>query len=104
MNIAKLMKQAQQMQSNMQKLQADLAARTYEGSAGGGAVLAVCGGDQELKSLKLSPDLLKDGDVDLLQDLIVSAVQEASGKAKADAQNEMGKITSSMGLPPGMGF
>lgn len=101
MNIAKMMKQAQQMQSQMQRIQEDLARRTYEATAGGGAVKAVASGDGELKSLTLSPDLVKDaaGDPEMLQDLILTAVREASAKAKADAAAEMAKVTSGLGLP-----
>lgn len=104
MNIAKLMKQAQQMQSNMQKVQEDLAKRTYEATAGGGAVKAVCNGEGHLQALTISPEIIKEGDVEMLQDLILTAVQEASGKAHSEMQKEMGKLTSGMGLPPGMGF
>lgn len=101
MNIAKMMKQAQQMQAKMQQIQQDLAQRSYEASAGGGAVKAVADGTGELKSLTISPDLIKDAatDPEMLQDLILTAVREASAKAKADAAAEMGKITAGMGLP-----
>jgi DNA-binding YbaB/EbfC family protein len=99
MNIAKLMKQAQQMQADMQKMQAELASRTYEVSVGGGAVKAVASGDGELKSLVIAPDLVKGGDVEMVQDLVLSAVQEATKKAKEDAAKEMGKMTSGLGLP-----
>jgi DNA-binding YbaB/EbfC family protein len=99
MNIAKLMKQAQQMQADMQKMQAELALRSYEVSVGGGAVKAVASGDGELKSLTIAPDLVKGGDVEMIQDLVLSAVQEASKQAKEAAAKEMGKMTSGMGLP-----
>jgi len=101
MNIAKMMKQAQQMQAQMQQVQAELAKRTYEATAGGNAVKAVASGDGELQSLTLSPEVIKDSanDPEMLQDLILTAVREASTKAKADAQKEMGKLTSGLGLP-----
>jgi DNA-binding YbaB/EbfC family protein len=101
MNIAKMMKQAQQMQAKVQQIQEDLAKRTYEATAGGGAVKAVATGDGELQSLTISPDLIKDAanDADLLQDLVVTAIREASAKAKADAAAELGKATSGLGLP-----
>ncbi len=102
--MAKLMKQAQQMQASMQKMQEDLGNRLYEGSAGGGAVTATCTGGGDLKSIRISPDIVKDGDVEMLQDLIVTAVTDASGKAKAEAQKELGKLTGGMGLPSGLGF
>ena len=102
MNIAKLMKQAQQMQSNLQKVQEDLAKRSYEASAGGGAVKAVCNGEGHLTALTISPEIVKEGDVEMLQDLILTAVQEAGDKARSEMQREMGKLTA--GLPPGLGF
>lgn len=104
MNIAKLMKQAQQMQANLAKVQEDLAKRSYEATTGGGAVKAVCTGDGSLQGLTISPEIVKEGDVEMLQDLILTAVQEASSKAKDEAQREMGKLTAGMGLPPGMGL
>lgn len=99
MNIAKMMKQAQKMQGDMQRIQEDLAKRNYEATAAGGAVKATVGGDGELKSLFLSPDLLKEGDTEMLQDLIVTAVREASGTAKEEAAKEMGKLTAGLGIP-----
>ena len=83
----------------MQVMQEELAKQTYEGSSGGGAVKAVATGDGELKSLTISPDLLKDGDVEMLQDLIVTAVRDASTKAKNAAQTQMARLTSGLGLP-----
>jgi DNA-binding YbaB/EbfC family protein len=99
MNIAKMMKQAQKMQGDMQRIQEDLAQRSYEASAAAGAVKATVGGDGELKSLILSPDLLKEGDAEMLQDLIVTAVREAGAKAKEEAAKEMGKLTAGLGIP-----
>lgn len=101
MNPLKMMKQAQQMQAKMLQLQEDLARRTYEATAGGNAVKAIASGDGELKSLTISPDLIRDSanDPELLQDMVVTAVREAMSKAKADAAAEMGKLTSGLGLP-----
>ena len=99
MNIAKMMKQAQKMQADMQRMQEELAQQTFEGSAGGGVVKATAGGDGELKSLTISPDLLKGSDVEMLQDLIVTAVKQASDKGKQAAQSQMSKMTSGLGLP-----
>jgi nucleoid-associated protein EbfC len=99
MNIAKMMKQAQKMQGDMQRIQEDLANRNYEATAASGAVKAIVGGDGELKSLTLSPDLVKEGDAEMLQDLIVTAVREASAKAKTEAAQEMGKLTAGLGIP-----
>ena len=103
MNIAKMMKQAQKMQADMARIQEELAKKTFEATAGGGAVKAVANGEGELQSLTISPELLKDGDAEMLQDLIVTAVQEASQTAKKEAQKEMGKLTSGLNIP-GLGF
>lgn len=99
MNIAKMMKQAQKMQSDMQRVQEELALRTYEASAAGGSIKAVVGGDGELKSLTLSPDILKEGDAEMLQDLIVTAVREATLLSKNEATKEMSKLTAGLGIP-----
>ncbi|MDR0533324.1 MAG: YbaB/EbfC family nucleoid-associated protein [Verrucomicrobiales bacterium] len=99
MNIAKMMKQAQKMQADMARIQEELAKKTYEATAGGGAVKAVANGEGELQSLTIDPAILKDGDVEMLQDLIITAVQEASQSAKKEAQKEMGKLTAGMNIP-----
>ncbi|MDR1144773.1 MAG: YbaB/EbfC family nucleoid-associated protein [Verrucomicrobiales bacterium] len=103
MNIAKMMKQAQQMQADMARIQQELAQKTFTATTGGGAVKAVANGEGELQSLTIAPELLKDADVDMLQDLIVSAVQEAGRTAKQTAQKEMGKLTAGLNIP-GLGF
>jgi DNA-binding YbaB/EbfC family protein len=98
MNMMKLMKQAQEMQAKAAKLQTDLAARHYEADAADGKVKAVASGEGMLVSLKIDPALLKDGDAEMLEDLVVTAVREAIEKGKADAAKELGKI-----MPAGMG-
>ena len=98
MNMMKFMKQAQEMQAKAAKLQAELAARHYEAEAAGGKVKAIASGESMLVSLKIDPELLKEGDAELLEDLIVTAVREAIDKGKADAQKELGKI-----MPGGLG-
>jgi hypothetical protein len=104
MNIAKMMKQAQQMQADMQKLQAEVATKTFEGTAGGGAVKATVNGNADLTAIVISPDLVKEGDTDIIQDLVVVAIQEAQKIARDEVQKEMGKITAGMGNIPGLGF
>ncbi|MFZ5806842.1 MAG: YbaB/EbfC family nucleoid-associated protein [Verrucomicrobiota bacterium] len=104
MNIAKIMKQAQRMQDDLKKIQEELAKRTYEGVAGGGAVKAICTGDSDLKSVKISSEVFKDGDAEMLQDLVLTAVREAMAKAKQDAQDKMSNLTAGMELPGGLGF
>src|SRR5271154_5958801 len=98
MNMMKLMKQAQEMQAKAAKLQADLAARQYDAEAAGGQVKAVATGEGQLVSLKIDPALLKEGDAEMLEALLVTAVREAIEKGKADAAKELGKI-----MPAGMG-
>ncbi len=98
-NMMKLMKQAQAMQSNMQKLQADLAERTYEFSSGGGVVKAVAKGDMTIVSLIVDPKAVDPQDVEMLQDLVTSAVNGALKLARESAADEMGKITGGLGLP-----
>ncbi len=97
MNMMKMMKQAQELQAKAAKLQADLAARQYSAEAAGGQIKAVATGEGQLVSLKIDPALLKD-DVELLEDLIVTAVREAIDKGKIDAAKELGKL-----MPAGMG-
>ncbi|MCZ7591056.1 MAG: YbaB/EbfC family nucleoid-associated protein [Kiritimatiellae bacterium] len=99
MNMMKLMKQAQAMQANMQKLQEDLAQREYSFSAGGGAVTAVAGGDMTIKNITVSPEVIDPSDADMLQDLILSAVNGALSTARESAAAEMGKVTGGMNIP-----
>lgn len=99
MNMMKLMKQAQAMQANMQKLQAELAQREYSFSSGGGAVTAVAGGDMAIKSITVSPEVIDPSDVDMLQDLILAAVNGALSNARESAAEEMGKVTGGMNIP-----
>ncbi len=99
MNIAKLMKQAQQMQAEAQKIQADLALKEYQGTSGGGAVTATASGDGNLLRLKIDPAILKEGDVEIVEDLVLSAVRDALEQGRKDASNAMGKLTGGLGLP-----
>lgn len=99
MNVMKMMKQAQELQAKAGKLQAELAAREYSGESGGGMVKAVATGDGTLVSLKLDPSIVKEGEGEMLEDLIVTAVREAVEKGKSDGQKEMGKLTAGLGLP-----
>lgn len=98
-NFGNILKQAQQMQAKMLKLQEELATRTVEASAGGGMVTAVVNGKHELVSLKIEKDVVNADDVEMLQDLIVAAVNEAVRKAVEMAQAEMSKLTGGLNLP-----
>jgi hypothetical protein len=101
MNIAKMMKQAQKMQTDMAKMQEELAQKTYEADAAGGLIKAVASGDGELKSITISPELIKDAadDAEMLQDMIITVVREAVDKGKAEAAEQMGSLTKGMNIP-----
>jgi len=97
-----MMQQVQQMQSQMQSTQADLAKEEVEATAGGGKVTvrANCAGD--VLSIKISPDVVDPNDVEMLEDLVLSGVRQAVEQGKAKAAEELGKVTGGMGLPPGL--
>lgn len=96
----KMLRQVQQMQGKMSKLQAELETETVEASAGGGAVSVVVTGTQKLVSVKI--DEAAAGDVEMLQDLVVAAVNEAMERSKEMAASKMQALTSGLGLPPGL--
>jgi len=98
MNMNNLMKQAQKMQKQMQEKQEELAERTLEMTSGGGAVKVVITGKKEIKELKLNPDVVDPDDVEMLEDLIISAVNEAIRQVEEMYNNEMGKMSGGMGL------
>ena len=104
MNMMKLMKQAASMQKNMEKMQAELAEKLFDFSSGGGMVTAVVKGDMTLQTLRIDPKAVDPSDVDMLQDLIVTAVNGAFSSARETMQSEMGKITGGMGGALGGGF
>ena len=97
--INNLMKMAQQAQSKILKLQEELADRVTEASAGGGMVVATVNGRQQLVSIKVAPEVLEDKDVEMLQDLIVAAVNEALKKSQEMMTAEMQKITGGLNIP-----
>jgi len=99
MDIQKLMKQAQEMQAGMQKTQEELAAKTVESSVGGGKVTVVATGAGDIQSISIDPSVVDASDVEFLEELILSGVQEAASKGKEMAAQEMSKLTGGMGLP-----
>ena len=99
-NPMKMLRQVQQMQSKMAKVQAELESATVEATAGGGVVKAVVTGSQKLLSVSIDPEVA--GDVEMLQDLVVAAVNEAMEKSKELAAARMGEVTAGLGLPPGL--
>ena len=92
-------KQANQMQTKLKKLQDELDQREYEATSGGGAVAVKVKGDSQIVGLTVSDDVFKSGDKDMLQDLILTAVNEAIKKAKETSSAEMEKITGSLKMP-----
>jgi DNA-binding YbaB/EbfC family protein len=96
-----MLKQAQQLQKKMEQLQEELLEKRVEGSAGGGMVTAVVNGRGEMIDVKIDPEAVDPEDVEILEDLIVAAVNQAREKAQQLAQEEMRKITGGM-LPQGL--
>ncbi len=97
--MANLMRQANQMQLKIRKLQEELSQREFEGTSGGGAVTVKVKGEHEVVSLKINEDVVKSGDVEMLQDLIVTATNDALKKARETHAAEMEKITGGFGIP-----
>ena len=94
-----LMRQANQLQMKMKKVQDELALREYEASSGGNAVTVKVKGESEITSLKISEDVMKSGDIEMLQDLVQTAVNEALRKAKQTQAEEMEKVTGGFSIP-----
>jgi DNA-binding YbaB/EbfC family protein len=99
-NPMKMMQQVQKMQSRMAKVQEELEHEQIEASAGGGAVKAVVTGQQKLLSITVDPEVA--ADVEMLQDLVVAAVNEAMEQSREMAANRMQEVTAGLGLPPGL--
>lgn len=94
-----MIKQAQKMQADMEKTQAELQEKEYTASAGGGVVSATVDGKHTLKALTIDPEAVDPDDVEMLQDMVIAAVNEAIRTAMDDMSASMGKITSGMNLP-----
>ena len=97
--LQKLMQQANQMQSKMKKVQEELATREFSGSSGGDAVQVRVTGAMKLVGVTIKPDVISAGDTEMLQDLILTATNEALQTAKKTSEDEMGKITGGAGIP-----
>jgi DNA-binding YbaB/EbfC family protein len=102
MNIQKMMKQAQKMQEQLMRAQEELADKTVEVSAAGGKVTVVATGGGDVLSIKISKDVVDPEDVEFLEDVILTGVKQAIAKGRELKEQEMGKLTSGMGLPPGL--
>ena len=98
-NMNQMIKQAQKMQDQITELQEDIEARDFTATAGGGAVEVVITGKKTIKSLTLKPEVVDPEDIDMLQDLIISAVNEAVNNVESTTEAEMSKITGGVSLP-----
>ena len=101
-NLGQMMKQAQQMQAKMAELQEQLAAAEMTGVSGGGMVQVTMNGKGELRGVKIDPALVDPKDIEVLEDLIVAAAQDAKSKVEAYVAEQMQKLTGGLSLPPGM--
>ncbi len=99
MRMDNLMKQAQKMQKQMMEIQEELANRTVEASVGGGVVTVVANGQQDILSIHIDPEVVDPNDVEMLQDLILAAVNEAHRKAQELMTTEMNKLTGGFKIP-----
>ncbi len=99
MNMNQLMKQAQQMQARFAKLQEELKSRTVEAQSGGGAVKVTATGGKEIKEIIIDKELISSGDADMLQDLVLAAVNEALNRAQEMVEEETKKLTGGMNIP-----
>lgn len=102
MNPRQLQQMAQQMQRQMQKIQEELAATVVEGSAGGGAITVKMNGHRELQGIVISPEVVDPDDVEMLQDLLMAAISDATKKAQELAEQRMGPLTGGMKGIPGL--
>ena len=101
-NMNNMMKQVQKMQKDMQKVQEEVEQRTVEASVGGGAVTVVASGKKEIQSITIKPDVVDPDDVEMLQDLIMAAVNESLRMAEEMVSKEMSKVTGGLNIPGGL--
>ena len=94
-----LMKQAQQMQKKMEQMQKDLEEKEFVASVGGGAVTVTANGKKDILAINIKPEVVDEDDVEMLEDLVLSAVNEALRKAEQETSNQMGKLTGGMNIP-----
>lgn len=101
-NMSQIMKQAKAMQDKMTEMQKKIEEQEVEGSSGGGVIKVIVNGKNEIKSLKIDPTLINPQEVEVLEDLLVAAMNDANKKLKESASNQMSSLSDGMGLPPGM--
>ncbi len=98
-NLSGILKQAQKIQERIARIQEEIGDKRVEASAGGGMVRAVANGRQEIVSIEIDPEIIKSGDIELIQDLVVASVNEALRKAKELVAEEVSKATGGLNLP-----
>ncbi|NMO97926.1 YbaB/EbfC family nucleoid-associated protein [Paenibacillus lemnae] len=98
-NMNQMMKQVKKMQEQMMKAQEELAGKTVEGTSGGGVVTVTVSGHKQIQSINIKPEAVDPDDVEMLQDLILTAVNDALAKAEELANSDMGKFTGGMKIP-----
>ena len=103
-DIMGMMGKVKEMQAKMEKVQAEIANLSIDGTAGGGMVTVTLDGKGQMTGIKIDPSMFKEDDVEILEDLIVAAHKDAKDKGEAQAQEKMASITSGLPLPPGMKF
>lgn len=101
-NIKNLLKQANKMKEQMEKLQAEAGEKTVEATSGGGMVTVVAKARGEVISIKIEPEIIRDNDIEMLQDLITAAVNEALSRGQDMMKEEVSKMAGGLGLPPGL--
>ena len=101
-DLMKMMKQAQEIQGRMQKMQEDLQTLEVEGQSGGGMVKVVLNGKGDMRALRIDPALVKPGDNEMIEDLIIAAFTDAKAKVETEMQAKLQEVTGGMALPPGM--
>ncbi|MFN0150475.1 MAG: YbaB/EbfC family nucleoid-associated protein [bacterium] len=101
-NMGQILKQAQQMQERMAVVEEELAALTVEGTSGGGMVAVTASGKQEILKVRINPEVVDKADVEMLEDLVLAAVNDARTKAIELASKKMGAVTGGMGGLPGL--
>ena len=101
-NMKNLIKQANQMKAKMEQLQAEAGEKTVEATAGGGMVTVTAKAKGEVVSIKIEPEIVQDSDIEMLQDLICAAVNEALKRGQDIMQEEVSKAAGGMGIPPGL--
>ena len=101
-DLMKMMKQAQEMQGRMQQMQEELATLEVEGQSGAGLVKVVLNGKGDMRSLRIDSGLVKPGEHEMIEDLVMAAFTDAKSKVEAAMQSKMQEVTGGLGLPPGM--